>query len=297
MDDDLFAFRKDDGAVFIHLDDTWRHIPDPTVWANLFAEPLGPQCVNRFESFTPEMTVGRPLSPAAALLRGSESQAVFFVDSDPKDPAVLVRRQVVSSEDFYRCGFNQSKISPQMDGQLPYPGEGPPLKLKDTPLLHEYKNETLSEPDLIHPDGFRIWAPNGFTVTRNIPARDPWIGNKWVLTGFPECTYPVIITMFTTPKPVDIKTAIDQITPVVTSQATDVSWGDEEASRIGVIPSTSAAALAKYKDTSRELRLRLHVFKAPKSEHGIVVLCACPAADDSLVLVAWSILDSVAPVA
>ena len=292
MDHYLFAYRKDDGAIFIHLDDTWRHIPDPTVWANLFAEPLGPQCVNRFESFTPEMTVGRPLSPAAALLRGSESQAVFFVDSDPKDPAVLIRRHVVSSQDFDRCGFNQGKISAHLDGQLPYPGEGPPLKLKETPLLRKYNAETV-----IHPEGFTIWAPNGFTVTRNIPARDPWIGNKWVLTGFPECTYPVIITMFTTPKPVDIKTAIDQITPVVTSQATDVSWGDEEASRIGVIPSTSAAALAKYKDTSRDLRLRLHVFKAPKSEHGIVVLCACPAADDSLVLVAWSILDSVAPVA
>ena len=70
--------------------------------------------------------------------------------------------------------------------------------------MRKYNAETV-----IHPEGFTIWAPNGFTVTRNIPARDPWIGNKWVLTGFPVCTYPVIITMFTTPKPVDIKTAIN----------------------------------------------------------------------------------------
>jgi len=107
----------------------------------------------------------------------------------------------------------------------------------------------------------------------------------------------VNITVFTTPKAVDIKTAIEQITPVVMTQATDVSWEDEEASTIGAIPSTSAFALAKYKDASWGLRLRLHVFKAPKSEHWIVVICACPAADDNLVLVAQWILDAVAPVA
>ena len=94
------------GKVSLHLDGAIRSVPNPTVYGRLFAGPIDPSAMVRYDA-APSITEGLPLSENARLMKSSDAAEVYLVD---EQNGAQVRRHVVSAQMFDELGFDWNKI-------------------------------------------------------------------------------------------------------------------------------------------------------------------------------------------
>ena len=97
------------GKVSLAVDGVLRSMHDPEVYGRLFAGPIDPAKMTRYDSVAP-IAEGQPLSVKAKLIRSSDDPAVYLLDDEG---GLLVRRHVVSAEMFVELGLDWSKIEVQ----------------------------------------------------------------------------------------------------------------------------------------------------------------------------------------
>lgn len=111
-------FCNANGKVSLHLDGAIRWVPNPAVYGRLFAGPINPAAMTRYDS-VPPIAEGPPLSENARLVKSSDAPEVYLID---EQGGVQVRRHVASAQMFDELGFDWNTIevwTPSEVNQLP----------------------------------------------------------------------------------------------------------------------------------------------------------------------------------
>jgi len=130
---------------------------------------------------------------------------------------------------------------------------------------------------LTHPEGFTIEVPSGWSSTTNLPSRDPWVGNKWLIRGEPEAGSGklVQITIFFSAKPMDVATGQKELAAMLGQNTDGLKWEKEIAGKLGNADTKAAFGQASYKKPAYPIHLEVHVFTT-KSGKSITLLYAQP---------------------
>lgn len=97
------------GKVSLALDGVLRSVCNPEVFGRLFAGPIDPSQMTRYDS-VPPISEGPSLSPNARLVKTPDDPTVYLIDDQDGVP---VRRHLVSAELFTTLGLDWSKIEVQ----------------------------------------------------------------------------------------------------------------------------------------------------------------------------------------
>jgi len=114
-------YETDNGAVYVYLDGTLRHIPNPSTFYNLFASPINPSAYVNFASAADApLPIGNPIMEGACLVQ-SLSEGIFLQDQMPWNQSETVLRHVVDPSQLVSLGFStehmlKSSVNPSHKG-------------------------------------------------------------------------------------------------------------------------------------------------------------------------------------
>ncbi|MFZ2726982.1 MAG: hypothetical protein WAX77_12070 [Methylococcaceae bacterium] len=95
------------GKVCLMLNGILRHIPNIEVYNRLFSIPFNTTVMIQYDSASPPVPEGIPLSPHAKLIKSDNGGHIFFVD---EQGGKIVKRHITSAEHFEQLGFDWHKI-------------------------------------------------------------------------------------------------------------------------------------------------------------------------------------------
>lgn len=106
-------YETDNAAVYLYMDGTLRHVPNPATFLNLFPGQIDPAAYYSFpNAAAAPFPIGVPLMNGAQLvsIATDPSKGILLTDQMPWDPTTTVLRHVINPQQMTDFDFDWQKV-------------------------------------------------------------------------------------------------------------------------------------------------------------------------------------------